>query len=219
MGSGTAAFASDPLLPIDFLHKRTVIKTNPFALGMERLQFSVEYAFRSNGKYSLQLCGGYIGLNRAFRVTDAQTAMAFERRASGAILVPEIRRYFLSPGKRPHGVYAGLACRFRSERHVYTDQETTAPNYVFNASFSEKRQSLAIAGVGGLQLRFRKVWCLDVFGGFQWKQSDYVVNFTQPGVNSADRLRKFPSFESRLNRFEGRDGIGVRIGCQLGYYF
>jgi hypothetical protein len=219
LGSGLSAFASDPVLPLDFLHKRTVIKTNPFALGMERLQFSAEYAFRAKGKYSLQLSGGYVGLNRPFRISDAQSGMAYQRRASGWMLVPEVRRYLLSPGKRPHGFYVGLACRFRSETHRYSDQQPNQRDWSFDASFREQRRSVALAAVGGLQLRFKKVWCLDVFGGFQWKQSAYIVNFDAPGVNAGDRSRKFPSFASRLNRFEARDGLGVRFGCQLGYYF
>lgn len=211
--------ASDPVLPLDFLHKRTVIKTNPFALGMERLQLSVEYAFRSNGKYSMQLSGGYIGLNRPFRSSDVQSGMDYQRRSSGWILVPEIRRYLLSPGKRPHGFYVALACRWRSETHRYADLQPDQRDWNFDASFREQRRSVALAGIGGLQLRFKKVWCVDVFGGFQWKQSDYVVNFDTPGVNTGDRSRKFPSFASRLNRFEAREGLGVRFGCQLGYYF
>lgn len=216
---GQSVYASDPVLPLGFLHKRAVVKANPFALGMERLQFSGEYAFRSNGKYSLQLSGGYVGLSRPFRISDAQSGMAYQRRASGWILVPEVRRYLLSPGKRAHGFYVGLACRFRSEMHRYTDLQPNQRDWNFDASFREQRRSVAVAAVGGLQLRFRKVWCLDVFGGFQWKQSAYIVNFDVPGVNAGDRLRKFPSFASRLNRYEARDGLGVRFGCQLGYYF
>lgn len=217
--SDNNALASDPVLPLDFLHKRAVVKANPFALGMERLQFSGEYAFRSNGKYSLQLSGGYVGLNRPFRIIDAQSGMAYQRRASGWILVPEVRRYLLSPGKRPHGFYVGLACRFRAETHRYSDQQPKQRDWSFDASFREQRRSVALAAVGGFQLRFKKVWCLDVFGGFQWKQSAYIVNFDVPGVNAGDRMRKFPSFASRLNRYESRDGLGVRFGCQLGYYF
>jgi hypothetical protein len=219
LGSGQSAFSSDPVLPLDFLHKRTVIKTNPFALGMERLQFSAEYAFRAKGKYSLQLSGGYVGLNRPFRISDAQTGMAYQRRASGWILTPEVRRYLLSPGKRPHGFYVGFACRWRTETHRYTDLQPNERDWNFDASFLEQRRSVALAAIGGMQLRFKKVWCFDVFGGFQWKHSDYIVNFYTPGVNTGDRLRKFPSFASRLNRFEARDGLGVRIGCQVGYFF
>ncbi len=173
LGLSQSANASDPVLPLDFLHKRTVVKTNPFALGLERLQFSAEYTFRAKGKYSLQLSGGYVGLNRPFRISDAQSGMAYQRRASGWILIPEVRRYLLSPGKRPHGFYVGLACRFRSETHRYSDQQPNQRDWSFDASFREQRRSVTMGAVGGLQLRFKKVWCLDVFGGFQWKQSDY----------------------------------------------
>lgn len=216
---GNAACASDPVVPLDFLKKRTALKTNPFALGMERLQLSAEYAFRRNGKYSLQLSGGYIGLNRTFRISDVQSGMDYQRRASGWILVPEVRRYLLSPGKRPQGFYVGIACRLRSETHQYTDLQPANRVWNYDASFRETRSSIALAVSGGKQWRFKKVWCLDVFGGFQWKDSDYIVNFEAPGVNAGDRLRKFPSFASRLNRFEARDGLGIRFGCQLGYFF
>jgi hypothetical protein len=186
---------------------------------MERLQLSAEYAFRRNGKYSLQLSGGYIGLNRTFRISDVQSGMDYQRRASGWILVPEVRRYLLSPGKRPQGFYVGIACRLRSETHQYTDLQPANRVWNYDASFRETRSSIALAVSGGKQWRFKKVWCLDVFGGFQWKDSDYIVNFEAPGVNAGDRLRKFPSFASRLNRFEARDGLGIRFGCQLGYFF
>lgn len=176
--------------------KNNIIKMNIFGLFVGQSQLSYERAINEN--FSAQLSLGYISRNQDLSIGTA----GMEYKTTGFLVVPEVRYYFTDV---INGLYGAAFLRYRSTELKVENQD--------KEGYRQDRDTYGGGLLFGYQVLLgdADIVALDFFLGPQYKKVDQSGKVYTNEDSS--------EFENEDELKIEKDGIGVRLGINIGIAF